>query len=204
MSMGVATRKETKERTRQALIDSGLELFAELGLNAPSLDQICGNAKFTRGAFYVHFRDRDHFILCCMEQVGKPLLDYVFGDESAGFNTVVERFTHAFIGGGYPLGPTGMIEPAQLIEACARSPEISSLYVSFVADATERLARKIEVAQEQGALRADVDAKTIAEILMAIIIGAQTMLELDSKLASVPAAALAMAKLLQITTTAKE
>jgi TetR/AcrR family transcriptional repressor of nem operon len=195
----MATRKELKKLTRQALIASGLELFGEHGLNTPSLDQICENANYTRGAFYVHFRDRDHFILCCMEHVGKPLLDLIFGDDTADFTTIVERFLTVFIEGTYPLGPMGMIEPAQLIEACARSAEISSMYVNLVADAIRRLALKIETAQGQSFLRNDVDPKNIAEILLAIVIGSQTMLELDNKLTDVSATALTMATLLDMT-----
>ncbi len=52
------SRDETKQRTRDALIQAGLELFTEQGLDVPSLDAICDRAGFTRGAFYVHFADR--------------------------------------------------------------------------------------------------------------------------------------------------
>ena len=51
-------RRETKQETREALISAALAEFAEHGFDAPSLDAICARAGYTRGAFYVHFRDR--------------------------------------------------------------------------------------------------------------------------------------------------
>src|SRR4051812_40727719 len=64
------TREETKQRTREALVEAGIALFAEQGLDGPSLDAICERAGFTRGAFYVHFRDRDELLQAVMERVG--------------------------------------------------------------------------------------------------------------------------------------
>src|SRR5262252_1452795 len=56
-------RVASMQRTREALIQAGIELFAEKGLDAPSLDEICDRAGYTRGAFYVHFADRDEFVV---------------------------------------------------------------------------------------------------------------------------------------------
>src|SRR5580700_6965980 len=78
-----ANREETKVRTRAALVDAGIALFGEQGLDAPSLDAICERAGFTRGAFYVHFRDRDEFLEAVMERLGGQFLDAVLADEDA-------------------------------------------------------------------------------------------------------------------------
>src|SRR5262245_37416602 len=50
------TREFGKQETREALLRAGMEMFAEQGLDAPSLDALCARAGFTRGAFYVHFK----------------------------------------------------------------------------------------------------------------------------------------------------
>ena len=59
---GRKTRAQSKLDTRDALIETGMVLFAKEGLDGPSLDAICEHAGFTRGAFYVHFRDRDELL----------------------------------------------------------------------------------------------------------------------------------------------
>ncbi|MBM4360960.1 MAG: TetR family transcriptional regulator, partial [Deltaproteobacteria bacterium] len=53
------SRAEASQETRDALIEAGMAAFASEGLDAPSLDSICERAGYTRGAFYVHFKDRN-------------------------------------------------------------------------------------------------------------------------------------------------
>jgi len=62
------TRAEKKQRTRAALIAAGLAEISEHGLEA-SLDAICARAGLTRGAFYVHFADREAFLIAFMNEV---------------------------------------------------------------------------------------------------------------------------------------
>lgn len=45
----------SREHTRERLIDAAFEVFAEIGLNAASVEQITERAGFTRGAFYSNF-----------------------------------------------------------------------------------------------------------------------------------------------------
>ncbi|MGH7328029.1 MAG: TetR family transcriptional regulator, partial [Polyangiaceae bacterium] len=69
MSKATKTRDATKIETRDALIAAGAMEFAEKGVDGPSLDGICARAGFTRGAFYVHFRDRDDLLVAVVDRV---------------------------------------------------------------------------------------------------------------------------------------
>jgi AcrR family transcriptional regulator len=183
MSSNVAaakTREETKRETREALIDAGIALFGEEGLDAPSLDAICERAGFTRGAFYVHFADRDAFLEAVMEKVGAQFLDAVLGatGEDDDLLTVAARFMRAVATGDYPLMREGGVRPHQLLDACARSPAIRERYVALAEDSVARIARAVRRSQRESTMRDDVDAKAVARILLAAIIGAQTMNEL--------------------------
>ena len=192
----MASRQETKRQTRHELVLSGLDVLSLHGLDA-SLDSICENAGFTRGAFYVHFSDREDFLFACMQRVGKPLLDAIFDNDEADFEAIAARFVSAFVDGSYPLSPSGAIRPHQLIEACAKYPRIAALYVALVTEAIERATTKIDAAQCADRLRSDVPARTIAEMLLALIIGAQTMMDLDPTLGSIQSAAGAVLILLK-------
>ncbi len=176
-------------RTRAALVDAGIALFGEEGLDAPSLDAICERAGFTRGAFYVHFRDRDEFLQAVMERLGGQFLDAVLVDgDDAGAKVgtalarTVARFVGAVVAGEYPLMREGGVKPHQLLDACARSPAIRAQYVGLAEESVTRLARIVRSDQKAGTLRSDVDDKSIATLLLAAIIGAQTMHELGVKL----------------------
>ncbi len=181
----ISTREGSMAETRERLLRAGAELFAKEGLDGPSLDAICERAGYTRGAFYVHFEDRDSFMVAVMEREGLPFLDAVLGGEADGespptFEAVVGRFLASVVSGAYPLTRKGGPKPHQLLDACARSKKIRARYVALVASSIARLAKVIDTSQDEGTLRSDVRANDVATILLAAIIGGQTMLELDA------------------------
>ena len=185
-----STREDTKLRTRAALVDAGIALFGEQGLDAPSLDAICERAGFTRGAFYVHFRDRDQFLEAVMERLGAQFLDAVLDDPDRETKAkpgtrlarTMARFVGAVAKGEYPLMREGGVRPHQLLDACARSPAIRAQYVRLAEESVSRLARIVRADQKAGTLRDDVDDRSVATLLLAAIVGAQTMNELRMKL----------------------
>jgi AcrR family transcriptional regulator len=168
------TRKETTVRTREALIQAGIAAFGAEGLDA-SLDGICERAGYTRGAFYVHFRDRDDFLVAVMDRVGELFLSELFA--SGSLLDIVQRFVAAVSSGDYPLTRSGGVRPHQLLEACARSRKVRERYVALIATSFERLRGLVSDGQHT-LLRDDVPASDVAALLMATVIGAQTMMEL--------------------------
>ena len=94
----MATRAELKAQTREALILAGITLFQEQGLDAPSLDAICEAAGKTRGAFYVHFEDREAFQVAVMERI---LHAYLAGCAALVLIAIADHLTDA--GGENPL-----------------------------------------------------------------------------------------------------
>jgi TetR/AcrR family transcriptional repressor of nem operon len=179
-STPLAAREASKQATREALLDAGTELFGEQGLDAPSLDTICDRAGFTRGAFYVHFRDRDAFLEAVMARVGVSFLDAVLGtgEEGEDLAATVQRFVAAVASGAYPLTRQGGVRPHQLLDACVRSPAIRARYVALVEDSLARTGHLVKRGQREGTLRSDLDAPAVASIILAAVIGAQTMIEL--------------------------
>jgi TetR/AcrR family transcriptional regulator, transcriptional repressor for nem operon len=174
------SRQASKDATRDALLAAGISLFAEQGLDGPSLDSICERAGKTRGAFYVHFTDRDDFLVAAMDRVGTLFLDAVIapGTGHDDLAVTIDRFVTAAEAGAYPLMAHGGVRPHQLLDACARSPQIRGRYVGLVKDTLARLARLVDSGQRQRTLRRDVLPAETAAVLLAAVIGAQTMLEL--------------------------
>ncbi len=175
------SRQESARETRDALLRAGIELFAERGLDGPSLHDICARAGKTRGAFYVHFADRDAFLEAVMERVGPPLLDAILGDpadDPPSLATVMVRFLAAVASGEYPLTPRGGIRPHLLLDACARNERVRARYAALVTDAIRRVGLVLAREQASGTLRADVRAEDVASILLAAIVGGQALMEL--------------------------
>jgi AcrR family transcriptional regulator len=175
-------RAETKEATRDALVAAATRLFAERGFDAPSLDDICDRAGFTRGAFYVHFADRDALVTEVMHRVGRAFLDALLAvdaDGSDSLATIATRFVAAMASGAYPLTKKGGIRPYQLLQACARSKAIRKEYVALVEECIARLATATKKSQRDKRVRGDLPAEGVGLFLVSAVIGIQTLVDLE-------------------------
>ncbi len=174
------SRAAAKEASREALIAAAVALFSEKGLDA-SLDELCARAGYTRGAFYVHFKDRDALIAAVMERVGRESLDSLLGDPATeSLDVIMRRFAESLMSGHHPISRSGGIRPYQLLDACARSPAVRAGYVALIGEATARLAAILRENQQAGAIRADVDPDHLAALLEAVVIGLETMHDLEA------------------------
>lgn len=71
----VGTR--SRENTRARLMDAAFEVFAEVGLDAASVEAICERAGFTRGAFYSNYESKDDLFLDLVSEVAEQKLEAV-------------------------------------------------------------------------------------------------------------------------------
>jgi len=182
-------RLRAKLATRDALIQAGIRELADQGLDEPSLDAICARAGYTRGAFYVHFEDRDDFIAAVMERVLGGFLDAIIATGSYGHDLAqtVTRFTDdvARLAAGRPGARLGVPVPGagraihfhRLIDACLRSPRIRARWIALVREAIERVAKAANEGQQAGSVRSDVDAEQLGTLLVALALGAVAALE---------------------------
>lgn len=176
-----SARDRAKAETREALVQAALAEFAAHGLDAPSLDAICARAGFTRGAFYVHFRDRDELVVAVMDRAFGAFLDAIVppGTEPHDLERTVRRYADATIGllqlrertgrAGAP-GAAG-VPLHRILEACARAPALRARFVALLGQAAERVARTAAAGQRGGAVRTDVSPAAIGSLLVAIALG---------------------------------
>jgi AcrR family transcriptional regulator len=174
-------REKAKAETREALVQAALAEFAAHGLDAPSLDTICARAGFTRGAFYVHFRDRDELVAAVMDRAFGAFLDAIIptGAEVHDLERTVRRYADATVGllqlrertgrAGAPLAAGVPLH--RILEACSRSPGLRARFVALLGQAAERVARTAAAGQRGGAVRADVPPQTIGALLVTLALG---------------------------------
>ena len=165
-----SSRTGGKRETREALIQAGIVELAEKGLEGPSLDAICARAGFTRGAFYVHFEDREDFIAAVMERVLGGFLDAILstGSHEDDLAQTVTRFTDDV---------ARPIQFHRLIEACTRSPRVRERWIALVREAIERVAKAALEGQTAGSVRSDVEAEQIGILLISLGLGAVAAIE---------------------------
>jgi TetR/AcrR family transcriptional repressor of nem operon len=178
MSRKAATEANTA--TRDALVLAATAEMAQHGLDNASLDAICARAGFTRGAFYVHFRDRDELVAAVVERVIAHNQLALLGDEASApdLRTTILRFIARVVGGE----PTAVGTPAwrfrHTLAACARVPAVRSRYLALQTRGIELVAGAVRAGQKAGTVRDDVAAPQLAEILVAISLGISAAVDL--------------------------
>jgi TetR/AcrR family transcriptional repressor of nem operon len=179
------SRDDAKRETRDALIAAGVSLFSEQGLDTPSLDAICARAGYTRGAFYVHFMDRDDFIMAVMTGVLEGFIDAIIatGDAAFDLQKTIDAFVGAVRAGAFPIRHG--IHFHQFMAVCARSPDILQRYVDVLLGGARRMETAIQEGQGAGTVRTDIDARPIGFLFVAIVLGVQAAMESNFPVESV-------------------
>lgn len=176
------SRAAAKQASREALIQSAMELMPKKGIDV-SLDELCAYAGYTRGAFYVHFKNRDELALEVMKVNGENWLNSIFKPQNDGkaedLLTMMQRFLTEMVSGTYPISQKAGLRPHQLLAACARSEPIRKSYIELVADSIRRLTANVQQSQNKQQLNQDIDPEQIASLLLGIAIGIHTMYDLD-------------------------
>ena len=172
------SREEMKQATRAVLIEAGMEEFARHGLDA-SLDAICERAELTRGAFYVHFADREAFILAVMTHVLGGFVATL--TEVAGGTTAqsIGRFFAAAVARAPEVHGGRGLRFHHLMDACRRSKQIGDTYRMLVTGGRTQLAAQLAGDQAAKRVRADIPAPALADMMTALALGVVAMLELD-------------------------
>lgn len=173
------SRDDSKRETREALIAAGISAFAEEGIDAPSLDSICARAGYTRGAFYVHFEDRDDFLIAVMSSLLEDFLDAIIatGDAAMDLQKTISAFVGAIENKGFPI--QGGLHFHQFMTACARSPSVRQRFVEVLQEAADRVAVAVKEGQGAGTVRSDVTPEAVGLILVAIVLGVESLLVLN-------------------------
>jgi AcrR family transcriptional regulator len=74
---GERGRSVRREATRQRVLDAAREVFAERGVIGGTVEDICEQAGFTRGAFYSNFADKDDVLQALVEREHAKLLAHL-------------------------------------------------------------------------------------------------------------------------------
>jgi TetR/AcrR family transcriptional repressor of nem operon len=177
-----ASREATKRETREALITAGMLEFAEHGLDAPSLDQICARAGKTRGAFYVHFADRDELLAAVVERILRSLFDAVIrsGDGADSLQQTVAAYIAAVVADAPGARNSGPWRFGHTLAACVRSPQVRTRYAALQRDAIERVTSAARAGQRAGSVRDDVPAERLGELLVVLTLGIAVMRQIEA------------------------
>jgi AcrR family transcriptional regulator len=186
-------RQVTKQETRDALLAAALAEFGTHGIDAPSLDAICARAGYTRGAFYVHFRDRDELVAAVVARVMGSFLEAIIarGEGARDLEHTIERFadavTHTIAGsrGGLALPLPAGAPFARIFEAITRTAELRASFRALLERAIGGVADATAHGQRARTVRRDVEPAAVSTLLVLVALG--VLVALDAGVALDPA-----------------
>jgi TetR/AcrR family transcriptional repressor of nem operon len=178
MTSKTNSRELAKQETREALIRAGMAAFVEEGVDLPSLDAICARAGFTRGAFYVHFKDRDDFFAAVADQALREFIEWIFsaGDgaatssQPADLDGIVQRFLTAVTEGQKLPAPHKLLMQIAA-RGSQRGPALDAPYGVLIQGALTRMQDVVREGQARGAVKRDLDASQLGLLLVASAVG---------------------------------
>jgi AcrR family transcriptional regulator len=153
---------------------SGLRQLVEHGGAVPSIEAICAHAGYTRGAFYVYFKDRRDFVVQRLDWVFGDIFENLFrnvGDETADIQTIIARFTDALASRDWPDVPDIRSAYLSVIAGLRDSEGIRQRHADLMTAAIGRLETALREGQQTGRIRETIDPGKVAQIVLLIGIG---------------------------------
>ena len=171
-------REQTKLETRKALVAAAAVEFTENGIEGTSLDAICARAGYTRGAFYVHFKDRDDILKAVFDVLLEGFYDQVIATGgSDDLEATIAKFVGAVLAGSPATRSLGKWRFHNTLAACVRSPALRDRYLELQRNAMSRVAAAARSGQRAGTVRDDVDADALAEVLVILTMGITAIID---------------------------
>ena len=172
MTSKTNSRELAKQETREALIRAGMAAFVEEGVDLPSLDAICARAGFTRGAFYVHFKDREDFFAAVADQAVRDFVDFIFAahEERVPLDGIVERFLSAVTEGQKLPAPHKLLMQIAA-RGSQREPASDAPYGVLINGALARMQEVVREGQAGGTVKRDLEPTQLGLLLVASAVG---------------------------------
>ncbi len=165
---GSPPASERRARTRARLLDAAHEVFAEVGMDAASVEMICERAGFTRGAFYSNFESKDELFLALITQLADAKLEEVAGrvrglepDTLADPSALVRQVV------GVSLGER--LEPQLVSEIrtqALRDPRLAAAYLAWQEVMRSRVEEIIRHVVDTYGLRLRLPIEEAAQLLL--------------------------------------
>ena len=169
----VADRTAVRRRaaTRERLLDAARILLASEGFQGASVEHICDQAGFTRGAFYSNFSSKDELLLALCERESEEMFDKLRAaadpsafaglDASAAVSVVFDRFLLL-----QPPDREWFLVQGEFELRSVRDDEVGRQFRAVWAEVRQQVQELMVTILDALGLRLTIDAHDAATILM--------------------------------------
>jgi AcrR family transcriptional regulator len=175
MADAVAVTSRRREATRQRLLDAAAQVFAEVGLDAASVEAICERAGFTRGAFYSNFDTKDELFLELAGNVARERVEAVrervadlerrgaFEEAPANAFTIIQQVLDISAD-----DRLGIVLGSEIRIHALRSPELAAAYLAQEDEMRRSVAHIIDDIGRANVLRFRLPAEEAARLMLTV------------------------------------
>lgn len=164
-----------RAETRQRLLDGAVGVFAERGVLAASVEEICDRAGFTRGAFYSNYASKNELVLELFEQdrvriretmdtLARSGLVEAAAQHPENLNTYIEAAVRATVP-QRRLDREWVMAFAEMRLYAAREPEIRQKYLEYHERSQAELLRRILAIADVSGWEFTMPAQSVVEVL---------------------------------------
>jgi len=171
------------KRTREDILQAGARLFALHGYFSTSTNDILEAVSISKGAFYYHFKSKEALALAVLERLRAQYEEFMIEPVEAKAEppdrlmAILERMAEldeSSRGNNYLL-------LARLIQEMAQQEgELSQRVAETLEWLIDYWEELIGDAQDAGLVRDDIDRRTLAELIVAALLGAVSCAELEA------------------------
>lgn len=168
-----------RQATRHRLMDAAVELFAERGVLAASVEEICERAGFTRGAFYSNFESKDELCLGVLRrkceqhvsamQAAIDMISEVSADPDGRPNTrqLIREAVRVFLE-AQPKETPEQIAMMELRLHAVRTPELRAGWLAVHEGITSAVTDLLDIALRRMGARLAMPNAAVIELLGAV------------------------------------
>jgi AcrR family transcriptional regulator len=151
---------------RAEILDAAERCFARSGFHRASMQDICGEAAMSPGNLYRYFPSKEALIAgICERNRADAVASFALVDEAPDFfQGLAELARHHLV--DRTDAEVGLC--AEIMAESRRHPDIAKLYQGIEDDIKDRIAGMLMRAAERGEIRADLDMRAAASVLMAL------------------------------------
>lgn len=166
------TREERKSETRVRLLAAAEAVFARRGYHAASVDEVCDEAGYSKGALYAHFASKEDLL---MELIGTRMRTYL-EDLAARFvrtGTLPERIREvvAFLAQTIEEKPRWCVLYIEFWTHAMRTPEVRGRLAEQYASWRTMTAALIETQADEAGVTLPLPADDLAAGVVAMFDG---------------------------------
>jgi AcrR family transcriptional regulator len=173
------------ERTRAAILQAAVPLFASHGYRGAPLASVADAARLTQPGLLHHFPSKEHLLMAVLRQRDREahrwMRDTWYDGGSAALRTLGDLVEHNATTPDLVQMFTVLVGEGVSVDHPAHE-----FFVDRYARLRQRVKRTLEQGQDAGEFRSDMDTERVASLILAVIDGLQIQWLLDRDMAMPP------------------